>query len=60
MNQPEENREKSPKTDAVLSPRELRHSPTANPMRTKVEPQGVEHERGPEGPEPAKPPREER
>jgi hypothetical protein len=59
MNQPEENREKSPKTDAVLSPRELRHSSTANPTRTKVQPQGVEHERGEEGPEPADEPREE-
>jgi hypothetical protein len=45
MSQPEENREKSAKTDAVLSPRELRHPPTANPARTQVQPEAVEPER---------------
>jgi len=38
MSQPEENREKSPKTDAVLNPRELRHPPNVVPRRPAANP----------------------
>jgi hypothetical protein len=55
MNQPEESREKTPKTDAILQP------PTANPERTQVEPGAVEGKRKRDEGESAQPsePREE-
>lgn len=43
MTEPEENEEKTPKTEAVLSPRELRHPPTANPSRTRVPAEGIKN-----------------
>ncbi|MEV4755007.1 hypothetical protein AB0J86_07830 [Micromonospora sp. NPDC049559] len=49
MTEPEENQEKTPKTDAILSPRELRHPPsTANPSRTRVPAEGLRPPRPPE------------
>ena len=46
VTEPEENREKTPKTDAVL------HPPTANPARTRVPPEGPGRARDDAGPEP--------
>lgn len=39
MSQPEENEEKSDKTDPILAP------PTANPDRVRVPPEGIRHHR---------------
>jgi hypothetical protein len=43
VTEPEENEEKTPKTEAELSPRELRHPSTANPLRTRVPAEGIKN-----------------